>query len=249
MVIVTGKPGTGKSAIVQHIALKYRKKGWTVKPVKRVEEIVNAISIVKGYKDKLFFVFNDPLGKQSIDIILYHSWKNGFETLASRFKSVGRVKLIMSCQTSIFSDNKAKGIFGDKSNVIDIKSHECNLSNEEKHQIFNKYTCDSFDVNLSKIFDEVVKIEEYFPLLCKLYTSNDSYQKTGRIFFEEPVKVIEEEIERYNKTNKQAYCGLFLLVVFNNDFCVKNLAKNDIFKTKFERALKLCGLKKKLHLI
>lgn len=245
MVIVTGKPGTGKSAIVQHIALKYRKKGWTVKPVKRVEEIVNAISIVKGYKDKLFFVFNDPLGKQSIDIILYHSWKNGLETLASRFKSVGRVKLIMSCQTSIFSDNKAKGIFGDKSNVIDIKSHECNLSNEEKHQIFNKYTCDSFDVNLSKIFDEVVKIEEYFPLLCKLYTSNDSYQKRGRIFFEEPVKVIEEEIERYNKTNKQAYCGLFLLVVFNNDFCVKNLAKNDIFKTKFERALKLCGLKKK----
>lgn len=246
MVIVTGKSGTGKSAIVQHIALKYRNQGWVVKPVKTVEEIVNVMLPLEGYQHKLFFVFNDPLGKQSIDIILYNSWKNNLETLASLFKKVGRVKLIMSCRTSTFSDNIETGIFGEKLNVINIKLHECNLSNEEKQQILYKYTSDSVDVNLSKEeFDEVVKKDEYFPLLCKLYTSNDSFQKRGRTFFEEPVKVIEKEIKRYNKTNKQAYCGLFLLVIFNNDIRVKNFVKNDIFKTEFEHALKLCGLKRK----
>lgn len=42
LVIVTGKSGCGKSAIIQHIALKYRKEGWTVKPVRDIEEIVSA---------------------------------------------------------------------------------------------------------------------------------------------------------------------------------------------------------------
>ena len=37
LVIVAGHSGCGKTAIVQHIALKYRKNGWVVKPVDAVE--------------------------------------------------------------------------------------------------------------------------------------------------------------------------------------------------------------------
>ncbi|XP_052703942.1 uncharacterized protein LOC128180116 isoform X2 [Crassostrea angulata] len=35
LVIVAGHSGSGKSAIIQHIALKYREQGWTVKRVKK----------------------------------------------------------------------------------------------------------------------------------------------------------------------------------------------------------------------
>lgn len=40
IVIVTGNPGSGKTAIVQHIALKYRGHGWNVKPVDAVNDIL-----------------------------------------------------------------------------------------------------------------------------------------------------------------------------------------------------------------
>ena len=39
LVIVAGHSGCGKTAIVQHIALKYRENGWVVKPVDDVDEI------------------------------------------------------------------------------------------------------------------------------------------------------------------------------------------------------------------
>lgn len=40
IVIVTGNPESGKTAIVQHIALKYRGQGWNVKPVDAVNDML-----------------------------------------------------------------------------------------------------------------------------------------------------------------------------------------------------------------
>lgn len=75
LVIVAGHSGYGKSAIIQHVALKYRKHGWTVIPVNKVEEIVNAFSEKEKLKSKFLFVFNDPIGKESFDEMLYKSWQ------------------------------------------------------------------------------------------------------------------------------------------------------------------------------
>lgn len=90
--IVTGKSGCGKSAIIQHIALKYRKKGWTVKPVKDIEGIVYAPFKETQFK-KILFVCNDPLGKESLDDILYNKWERYEEALTYFLK---RAKLLMS---------------------------------------------------------------------------------------------------------------------------------------------------------
>lgn len=40
LVIVTGNSGSGKSAIIQNIAFRYRNQGWTVKPIYEVEKIM-----------------------------------------------------------------------------------------------------------------------------------------------------------------------------------------------------------------
>lgn len=51
---MTGHSGSGKSAIIQHIALKYRERGWSVKPIKGVEDIVNAFPSNETDEKKLF---------------------------------------------------------------------------------------------------------------------------------------------------------------------------------------------------
>uniref|UniRef100_A0A8W8IGH6 Novel STAND NTPase 3 domain-containing protein n=1 Tax=Magallana gigas TaxID=29159 RepID=A0A8W8IGH6_MAGGI len=75
MVVVTGNSGSGKSAIIQHIALNYRSDGWTVKPIYSVKEIIDAWSKLQDALDRTLLVFNDPLGNESFDEEKYKSWK------------------------------------------------------------------------------------------------------------------------------------------------------------------------------
>lgn len=69
LVIVTGNSGSGKSAIIQHIALKYRERGWNVKPVNEVNEIIKG----KPTESKMI-LFDDSIGKEFLDEISYNSW-------------------------------------------------------------------------------------------------------------------------------------------------------------------------------
>uniref|UniRef100_A0A8W8IKX2 Novel STAND NTPase 3 domain-containing protein n=1 Tax=Magallana gigas TaxID=29159 RepID=A0A8W8IKX2_MAGGI len=101
LVIVGGHSGSGKSAIIQHIALKYRKQGWTVRRVTEVKEIVNEYSSSRFQKNKTICVFNDPLGKESFDEILNNSWQRYEEEITTYLKTA---KLFMSCRNYIISE-------------------------------------------------------------------------------------------------------------------------------------------------
>lgn len=67
---MAGHSGSGKSAIIQHIALKYKEQGWTVRRVKMVEDIVDDCYSSQFQKNKTFFVLNDSLGKEAFYEIL-----------------------------------------------------------------------------------------------------------------------------------------------------------------------------------
>lgn len=74
IVIVTGHTGCGKSAIVHHVALKYRSQGWSVKPISAVMDIIQIINVSTGDLDgRTIFVVSDPIGKDSFDEIEYTS--------------------------------------------------------------------------------------------------------------------------------------------------------------------------------
>nr|XP_034308631.1 uncharacterized protein LOC105324160 isoform X2 [Crassostrea gigas] len=153
LVIVTGHSGSGKSAIIQHVALEYRKKNWIVKPVKNIEDIANSPLIGSNF-EKIMFVFNDPLGIESLDELLFDKWKIYEEKLPYYLK---RAKLLMSCRKIILSDKKVKGLFRDVSNVVDINSDQYKLNEEEKRSILKSY---KIDEKLSEDeCAEVVKIE------------------------------------------------------------------------------------------
>lgn len=186
--IVTGKSGCGKSAIIQHIALKYRKEGWTVKPVRDIEEIVSAPFINTQTKE-ILFVFNDPLGKESLDDILYDKWERYEEALPYFLK---RAKLLMSCRKFVLSDKNVKGPITDASNIIDINTDCCKLTEKEKENILKIYKID--ETFSKEECDEIVQIEEYFPLLCKLYSRKSKSEIEGLDFFKKPEKFLADEI-------------------------------------------------------
>lgn len=76
IVIVTGHTGSGKSAILHHIALKYRREGWDVKPVHTVTEMINILKSSKSIlRSETIFVRNDPIGKESFDEIEYTTFR------------------------------------------------------------------------------------------------------------------------------------------------------------------------------
>lgn len=232
--IVTGHSGSGKSAIIQHIALTYRSNEWIVKPIDNVDEFFKEFSTGKMMIKKTLFVFHDPIGKAYIDEIAYNRWQTREETLKACLK---KVKLIVSCRKYILNESRIKGILKDKSNIVDI-SQDLKLNNDEKLKIWDIYS--NHKQLSSEELEKLLNIEEYFPLLCKLYFSTDSNQTDGLRFFEKPIAVFEGEIRNFRASSKNKYCSLVLLVLFNNVLNVKDILETVDSREKFELALRLC---------
>ncbi|XP_052695636.1 uncharacterized protein LOC128174032 [Crassostrea angulata] len=121
LVIVAGHSGSGKSAIMQHIALKYREQGWAIKRVKQVKDIVAEYSSSRFKKDKTICVFNDPLGKESFDEILNNSWQTYEEELKLYLRTA---KLLMSCRSHIISDARLTRYLNNQSLIVNIDENK-----------------------------------------------------------------------------------------------------------------------------
>ena len=234
LVIVAGHYGSGKTAIVQHIALKYRKRDWTVKLVNAVDEI--QLTYVSKYfnRKKTLFVLNDPIGKESLVDALYNSWKNCEEALQC-FES--NVKVLVTCRKSLLENTKVQGIFKKRSNSVVIDDNEYKLNADEKRQMLKIY-------NLNQAFSEkdlikMLKIETFFPLLCKLSASDKKHSKGISAFFSKLDEVLQKEIRNLRFSDTEAYCGLVCLVLFNDKLSSHDLVENDKI---FKECLNHCNL-------
>ncbi|XP_078328667.1 uncharacterized protein LOC144623789 [Crassostrea virginica] len=244
LVIVTGHSGSGKSAIIQHIALQYRKRGWTIKPVYSFREIHEVYKCENFEQDKYIFIFNDPFGKESYDEISYNEWWRYREIL---YILVKKGKLLLTCRESIFCDPRAKRFFeqnleknenNDQTlKKIDINDSHNALRKKEKKTLFKKYLPDAKPTK--KDFDKICEIGMYFPLFCKLCKGNLMHTKNIVNVFREPTTVLKTEIETYKVKDKETYCGLVCLILCKNNLCVGDLEKNTAL---FSKCLNLCEL-------
>ncbi|XP_062591048.1 serine/threonine-protein phosphatase 6 regulatory ankyrin repeat subunit C-like [Saccostrea cucullata] len=242
LITVVGNSGSGKSAIIQHIALKYNTQGWNVIPVDKVEEI-KSICSTRVSENRILFVFNDPLGKESLDEMLYHLWKSLEKTLEI---CLTKNKLLISCRRCIFYDKKIKGNLLDASTAVEIDNDKNGLTVEEKRTIFNQY---SENVHLpEKVVTEIIKTEAYFPLLCKLFSKETNYKEKEVDFFRNPYKCIRKEIEIWKKTDKKRFCSLILIVAFKNNLKIDDIVKNEISLMKFKDILGMCEIQENTHI-
>lgn len=103
-----GHSGSGKTAIIQHIAIKYKNEGWNVKPLHDAQGLIDTYYRRKKFQKKTLFILNDPFGQESFDEILYNLWVTNMDAMEH---CLGRVKLLMSCRTSILLDYRLKKLF------------------------------------------------------------------------------------------------------------------------------------------
>ena len=230
IVIVAGHYGSGKTAIVQHIALKYRKRDWTVKPVNAVDEIQLTFMSKYFSRKNILYILDDPIGKESFDEALYSSWKKCEEALQC-FKP--NVKVLITCRKSLLGNTEVQGIFKKRTNVIIIDDNEYMLNTGEKRQMLK---INNFS---EKDMIEILKIETFFPLLCKLYANDEKHSKGISAFFRNLDEVLQKEIRNLRFSNKEVYCGLVSLVLFKNKFSLHELEEND---KQLKECLNLCNL-------
>ncbi|XP_062592540.1 uncharacterized protein LOC134253980 [Saccostrea cucullata] len=234
LVIVVGNSGSGKSAIIQHIALKYKDRGSYVVPVDEVKEIKEKYSY--STENQTLFVLNDPLGKESLDEILFTLWKKYQKTIETCLK---KVKLLLSCRRCVLYDKRIKGILFEESTIVEIDNKENGLTGVEKRAILNQYT-QNLDLSEEIVF-EIIKTEAYFPLLCKLF-SRPNYTENGLDFFKFPKKFIKQEIDIFKRIDKKKFCTLILVVAFKNNLKIETIERNDESKKKYKDILEMCEL-------
>lgn len=231
LVIVTGNTGSGKSAIVKHIALKYKESGWVVKKITNMNTEINDLYIKK--ESETLFIINDPFGKTFFDEESYRLWNNYKKWLQPG------VKILLSCRKYILCDKRID-IFKETS-IVDIDSDECSLTYSEKQRIWNNLTsCTDLP---SEEFAEIARFHMYFLLLCKKRSEKAEHLgsdvKLSKFFFRQ---VCRDEIKNLRDYHKEKYCALILLVLFKNNLNVKNLFENKFSENIFRRALKVSGL-------
>lgn len=82
----------------------------------------------------------------------------------------------------------------------------------------------------------IAHLEEYFPLLCKVYLGDETEQKKLR-FFEKPEEETEKEIKKLRQLCVEKHCVLFLFVLYNNDLCIEEIYGSEQFQKNCPKAL------------
>lgn len=238
LVVVSGHSGSGKTAIIQHIALEYKTNGWNVKPLSGVKDLIDTCLQKENLKEDTLLILNDPFGKEYFDESEYKLWVQHKQVLISWLETI---HLLVSCRTIVLSKYKVNRLFNEASAcIVNIDDDQYKFTESEKREVLNKYKSDT---NLSDDdIAEIVQTETYFPLLCKMYFCKKENQQAVTLFFKEPEKYVKEEIENYKNAHKETYCALVLLLLFNNELRVGDLKGNKLSCKKFNCALNLCGL-------
>lgn len=91
--------------------------------------------------------------------------------------------MLVSCRRYILNDARVRGILKDTSctSIIDLNDDQYELNNKEKRTMLEEYSLNSIFSN--EDINEIIKTKEYFPLLCKLYSSDKNKCKGGLHFF------------------------------------------------------------------
>ncbi|XP_071148490.1 uncharacterized protein [Mytilus edulis] len=232
VVTMTGNPGTGKSFTARHVALQMKKRGYFIIPVNKPEDIQNYYKLGR----KTIFVIDDICGRFCLDQHILIAWKQMISVIKT-FVTDKCCKIISSCRLQVFNDDKF-------SHLTIFKLCECNLSSEnllltskERSNIATRYGIDNYEKELSTKYD-------FFPWLCSSYHLNKSTSFNN--FLNNPFEVFKVEINTFmseGKEGKLKYCGLVLVVLFDNNLSEERLvAKDKHIMRVIEEVLTECGL-------
>lgn len=235
---IVGNSGSGKTFMANHIGLMYRRKGWKLTFLEDIQGLAlyDDTDLLEDVHQ--IFILNDPLGRDQVDILQYHSWKASENLVRSRLLNE-TTKILVTCRKNLVKENAiCDTLLGDPEYMVDIESEECTLTKEEKEKILAQYT------NISIIPDEdleqILRCNMYFPLLCRLFGQNEEYKSLGKCFFDSPRTWVRKQIQWYRERDTLKYMSLVLLVIYNNSLELSTL--EDINHEDFQQICEWCIL-------
>lgn len=234
--------GSGKTSIVNHIALIYEQMGWQVYPIDEAREIKQCVNLRDNMQ--MIFIFNDPIGKQSLDEIAYYYWNRLEDFLKMCFDSEKlSIKLLTTCRRCVIRDKRVQCILNKPNSVIDVDDEHTRMTEEEKQEILSNYTGDHFS---KEEMQSVLAYDTAFPLLCRLYGEKHNFHAKGVEFFKFPEESVIKEIEYYMRLDKMKFLALVMLVVCSNNFRISFFADSTRYIHTFENACDMCCMSREI---
>ncbi|XP_063408745.1 uncharacterized protein LOC134692224 [Mytilus trossulus] len=227
-VTITASSGAGKTSTLLHVALKMKEEGYTILPVTNPNDIVQFCNP----NQKTLFVIDDFCGTYSINQSDLDSWEPVMKHVKVMMQNK-RTKIIVACRLQVYQDKKFESLSMFRTCVCNLLCKDLCLLQTEKKSIAELY----LDTKASKII-QFCDLYDCFPLLCKL--SKDNPELNIIDFFKNPFSVYTGEIDKLDKNGYNGkFCGLALLVMFNNKLEEKWLTE-EIDHEKSKRIKNTC---------
>lgn len=236
-IIITGSAGSGKSAIAQHIALKYAMENKRISYINALDEIEERIPNMAG-TDIDIFVIDDPIGKYRFDPLAFRWWRRQRKQLKyflrrgrKREKVAEDIRVLLTCRSDLIDDDSS--LFFKDYTMINIDEDSLALTNDEKENILKSHiSVSDLGENDIKLISESTKA---FPTICQTVGCNENFQANINTFFQNPSELIRKEVLHLKENAKEKYLALFLIVIFNNSFvqddflldCQENVVNDD----------------------
>lgn len=201
-VTFVGVPGSGKTALCRHIALRLQNEGYDILPIRDYNKL-------KDYCDPKrpqVFVIDDVIGVLGVDMDAFKLLKR-YEDKVKK-PTMEDTKVLMTCRKIVFKNETILHSFlANAENVVELHNKENTLNEEDKFKILEKY---QINKNMFTSAD-LASSSNMFPYLCKQF-STKKYKEYGPTFFISPIPCILNELKSMQISNRIHYASLVLLM-------------------------------------
>lgn len=230
-VFLVGRPGSGKSSILRHIALKLVKENES-EDLDIIPVVVEPINVSRYYNEKRnqIFLLDDFCGKDTVNNQIIDIWKLDIEKILNIInqrqysgqerQNVRKTQIIISCNTSVYGSSFFEPLQKYLEPFV-CKMSDFPLEDIERENMIRKYVPNA---HMEKYMCENDQTQFDFPLLCKL-SKGKSIDEIRKLFAN-PLQIIKEDLENVKKNDIPQFCTIALCTLFNNKFETKWLNLN-----------------------
>lgn len=229
IVTIIGGPGSGKTAMVRHIALLLQTE-FEVVPISSPRDIIQYGQ--EGCQQ--LFILDDVFGVVGVERGKYTEIEDYKENILNVLGA--QSKILLTCRRSLYKEaEELESFVMSKECIVDLEDNDNQLTDQDRERILmNHCTHNGVILNPQEnpVASSNVEIMK-FPLLCKLFCSDSKYQALGMKFFENPKSCILREINLLQKHKRIQYSALVLCM-----FC-QNQLTDDMLKKREPRFMEI----------
>ena len=212
VVLIVGNSGTGKTTAMHYASRQVMEDGFEIVPVSSPSEIPSQ----RFPHKKQLFVIDNVVCRHRVDKIEIDSWDRYRDRILVVFKEK-TAKLMMTSRREVYEDlNQILSTIFDLK-IVDLDSNNLALSEDERKGMFRLYleTINNSTQLSDRDITEICSNKMGFPLLCKMFTSNENFLSQKANFFKSPFEFFERQLNSLQKDDKVMYCVLVLLLIFD----------------------------------